>query len=354
MVAQTMPNYYDVLGVPKGTSDEATLKKAYKKLALQFHPDRSKDPHATEKFQKVSEAYDVLSDPKKREVYDTYGEEGLKAGMEDASQGPFRRGGGGAGGAHAHFGRNPEDIFEQVFGASFGGGGGGGFGGGSFGGGGASFGGAGFDPFSQGGFQSQFSGGGRPSGRARGGFPMDVEPPAPKEVVHDLPLTLEEMNSGVKKKLKVTRRIQNADGTMTTEAKVLEVDVQQGYKPGTKIRFDGAGDSLAGAPDQNVVFVLREKPHEQFERDGDDLIYKCRVPLKQALCGFRPKIPTLGGGNVEVNMAGPIQPGATRRIPGYGMFSRKVGSNGDLVIKFEIDFPSSLTAEQKAELNRIL
>mmetsp|Transcript_11695 Transcript_11695/g.29582 ORF Transcript_11695/g.29582 Transcript_11695/m.29582 type:complete len:109 (-) Transcript_11695:820-1146(-) len=104
MVAQTMPNYYDVLGVPKGTSDEATLKKAYKKLALQFHPDRSKDPHATEKFQKVSEAYDVLSDPKKREVYDTYGEEGLKAGMEDASQGPFRRGGGGAGGGGADAG----------------------------------------------------------------------------------------------------------------------------------------------------------------------------------------------------------------------------------------------------------
>mmetsp|Transcript_23189 Transcript_23189/g.57605 ORF Transcript_23189/g.57605 Transcript_23189/m.57605 type:complete len:125 (-) Transcript_23189:92-466(-) len=121
-----------------------------------------------------------------------------------------------------------------------------------------------------------------------------------------------------------------------------------------KFRFDGAGDVLVNKPKQNIVFILREKPHAQFQRDGDDLVYKCCAPLRLALCGYRPKIPTLGDGSLEVNVSGPIHPGSTRRLPGYGMFSRILTTNGDMMVRFEVDFPSDLTAEQKAEFDRLL
>ncbi|KIY95179.1 putative DnaJ subfamily B member 6 [Monoraphidium neglectum] len=211
-------DYYAILGVSKG-SDENELKKAYRKLAMKWHPDKNPDDRAAAeaKFKDVSEAYEVLSDPQKREIFDRHGEEGLKNGGFG--------GGGGGGGGGAHFGRSPEELFAEIFGGM------GGMGGNPFGFGGpmGAMGGMGGDPFGgMGGMGGPFGGMGGMGGM--GGRPQGPRKDPPIEV--KLACTLEELYSGTTKKMKINRQTSNGRAE-----EILEIHIRPGWKKGTKITF---------------------------------------------------------------------------------------------------------------------
>ncbi|WWC86485.1 uncharacterized protein L201_001362 [Kwoniella dendrophila CBS 6074] len=342
--------YYKILGVSKDAS-EAELKKAYRKESLRWHPDKNpgdKRAAAEEKFKKIGEAYEVLSDPNKREVYDQLGEEGLK---------------GGGGGGFSFHATDPNDIFNAFF---SGGGGGGGmediFGG---------MGGGGGGPRMR---SSRMGGGGMPGmGGMGGGMPggfgggmgggerSSKPPPPPGEIVKPLALTLEELYKGGTKRLKITRHLQNG----SQEEKILEVAYKAGWKKGTKIKFAGAGNEDEYGQSQTVTFVVEEKPHNRFERVDDDLIIKLNITLSQALLGpegggaISKEVEQLDGKRIDVSTPEGqiVQPGQETRIQGEGMPVSKAGSakkKGDLIVKWNVVFPTRITPEQKKELRKVL
>ncbi len=284
----------------------------------------------------MSEAYEVLSDPKKKEIYDQYGEEGLRA---DGA-------GGGAGGFSA---RDAEDIFAQFFGGGMGGGGGNPFGGGMGGG----FGGM------PGGFGAQF--GGMPGGfggqgHGHGGHGRREAPARKKAdpIEQVLRLTLEEMYYGVQKNLKLTRTVIRG-GAEQRVSETLTIDVKPGWKKGTKITFPEKGDEAPGVIAADIIFVVDEKKHPQFERDGNDLITTKVVDLHEALLGTSVFITTLNGKSINVDIPEIVSPKYVKVLVGEGMpLSKSPNSKGDMKIKFDIRFPKELTGEQKAQLKSIL
>lgn len=293
-------DYYKILGVSKGASDDE-IKKAYRKMALKFHPDKNKSPGAEEKFKEIAEAYDVLSDANKRQIFDQYGEEGLKGGV--GGPGPNMSAGGGMpgqGGTYTYtFQGDPREMFRMFFGDDgadpLGGGSAGGmggifsmFGGGNGGSGGPriftttsrKMGGGGVDNMMD--FEDSDDGtniyrsGGFGGGVRRGQKRQD---PA---IVHDLPVSLEDLLHGVTKKMKITRRVASADGqSIQTEDKIVSIDVKPGWKAGTRITFEREGDQLPGMIPADVVFVIRDKPHPQFKRDGADVKYCAKIGLRE-------------------------------------------------------------------------
>ncbi|KAJ1965343.1 Molecular chaperone (DnaJ super) [Dipsacomyces acuminosporus] len=338
-------DYYGILGVSKDADDDA-IKKAYRKQALKWHPDRHKDDKAkSEKmFKDISEAYEVLSDKQKRTVYDQFGEEGLKGGVPP---GGGAGGGGGPGGGFGGFTpSNPEDIFAQLFGGL------GGHGSRHGGHNGAQFMDTDGDMGGAGGFQS-FGFGGMPGGMHAGGGHGNSR--QQKEVTRPLGCTLEELYNGCTKKLKVTRRSPSHTGGLTTSEKVLQIDVKPGWKAGTKIRFQKEGDDL-GYGAQDIVFVIEEKPHSEFRREGDSLKIDLTLSLDEALCGFKRPIKTLGGKTINIsNTNSIIKPGQTSRMANYGMpISKQPGRFGDLLITYKVQFPSALTESQKHKIHEAL
>ncbi|KAJ1729754.1 Molecular chaperone (DnaJ super) [Coemansia biformis] len=343
-------DYYSILGVPKDASEEA-LKKAYRKLALKWHPDRCEDnKEAAEiKFKDISEAYEALSDKQKRQIYDQYGEEGLKGGVPPggAGGGGFPGGGGGgtfsftSGGFGGFNPSNPEDIFAQLFGGGLGGGlGGAGVAGmaGRGRGRGAQFMGVNND-------MGGFGFGGGAQGNIR----------HPQEATHRVPCTLEDLYSGVTKKLKVTRRVCGPDGAITPAEKTLSVEIRPGWKSGTKIRYNKEGDDLGNGA-QDIVFVVVEKPHALFKRDGNDLKLSLALTLDEALCGFKKPVKLPSGKNINVsNSASVIKPDQVSRMPGYGMpITKAPGQFGSLEITYKVQFPSTLTPSQKEKIHEAL
>lgn len=342
-----MRDYYTLLGLSNENPSDDELKKAYKKAALKHHPDRNpKNKEAAEaKFKKVAEAYAVLSDKQKKHIYDTYGEEGLKNGPPPPSHAGFGMGGMGDMGGGNIFSDGDGRTF--VFSSGPGGMGMGGMGGGSMGSIDA------HDLFAQlfgdndmGGFGGGFGGlggfgGGGMGGMGRGmpGIPKSrkagMHSPQSKESVHKLSCTLDELYHGTHKKLKVTRNLTDATGKVVPAAKVLEVDVQPGWKAGTKVRFAGAGDEQPDGSTQDIVFVLDEKPHKWFRRDGDDLHYTAKLSPEQARKGVKVTIPTLDGRKLKLETAAAIPHGKKRVMAGEGM-PTKSGGKGALVLEFSV------------------
>ncbi|CAL5222041.1 g4336 [Coccomyxa viridis] len=369
-------NYYDILGVPK-TTDEDELKKAYRKLAMKWHPDKNQDKveEATKKFKEISEAYDVLSDKQKRQIYDQYGEEGLKMGgappppgADGAGPAGFAPGGGGG---YSFSEDQAQRIFEELFGRGFGGlggGMGGGLGGGMGGAGGPRVrvfssgpggGGLGGGMFGGSGFGGQgihsdddempFFGGG-------GGFGGGQQRP-PRTVEVPLKLTLKELYTGTTKRLKITRRVYNKQ-TKNLEPKedVITINVQPGWKDGTRITFSGKGDELPGQPPQDLVFIVRQIPDNQYQRDGDDLIEHVRIKLTDALSETKIDVPHLDGRILRVPLKEVVTPGYVRVVKGEGMpKSKQPGQKGDLRIVFDVQFPKKqLNSSEREVLEDLL
>lgn len=361
-----MVDYYTILGVDKN-ADEETLKKAYRKLALKWHPDRNPNSKeaAEKKFKEVNEAYEVLSDKQKRAIYDQFGEEGLKAGgvPEGAAEGagpggfggfPFGAGAGGPGGGQYGFKnaggntfyfstgggrpgfrpRRADDIFRDFFGA-------------------------GFDPFAQmddsdegddfstgsrstGGFGM----GGMPYGRRRGSAPSAGNPVVRK----NLPCTLEELYTGAQRRLRIKRNIRMG-GKMTTDEKILTIPVKPGWKAGTKVKFPGDGDEMPDGRFQDLEFIIEETPHKTFTRDGDNLKCSMDLSLGEALTGFSRKLTMLDGKEIAISNKNVTRPGQEMRFPGRGMPNQKDSSRkGDLIVVANVAFPTSLSDVQKEHI----
>lgn len=354
-------DYYELLGVQRGASVEE-LKKAYRKKAVQYHPDKNPgNKEAEEMFKKVSHAYEVLSDADKRAAYDRYGPaafEGAGAGMHGA---------GGMGGGFGGF-HDPRDIFEQIFGKQSGGGGGGGI------------------------FEEMFGGGGGRDGSRDGA-----------DLRYDLEITLEEAARGVEKEISFRKnmacercegsgaepgskrvtcptcrgagQIRRSGGIITFtqtcptcggagtkvekpctvcrgEGRVpkntkLNVRIPPGVDTGSRLRSSGNGEAgLAGGQPGDLYIVLTVKEHELFERQGEDLF--CEIPIKFTLAtlGGTIEVPTLSG-KASLKIPTATQSGTTFRLRGKGMPSLRGGHHGDQLVRVHVEVPTTLTSEQR-------
>jgi DnaJ family protein B protein 4 len=353
-------DYYAILGVKK-TATEDDLKKAYKKQAVKWHPDKNRDnvEKATEMFKDVNEAFEVLSDKRKRQIYDQTGEEGLKAGGGGGGSGGSGGGGGGngssssTGGGGGGGGGFPGGFSFQ---SSGGGPGGGGGGGGGFTPGNAQdifaqfFGGQ--DPFGGGG-GGMFGGGGMPGmqqmGGGGGGPQQQQQPQRARPVPvtkHTVNVSLEDLYTGTTKKLKITRTRAGQP-----VAKVVDIEIKPGWKTGTKITFKGEGDEAQGGKGAagDVVFEVNQLAHPRFKRTGDNLEFKQSVTLRQALLGDSFQIKTLDGRIIAVDCSNAvIQHGSRKYVKGEGMPQQKKPQvKGDLTVEFAVVLPQQLTAEQR-------
>ncbi|XP_037931994.1 dnaJ protein homolog 1-like [Teleopsis dalmanni] len=340
-------DYYKILGINKNATEEE-IKKAYRKLALKYHPDKNKSPQAEERFIEIAEAYEVLSDKSKRDIYDQYGEEGLKGGIP----GGGNESGGGTNTYTFH--GDPRSTFAQFFGSS--------------------------DPFSF--FFDNSGGGGIPHGTFQtqsmfddgeftqmpgglgGAFrsqSFNVQPNRKRQaqdppIEHDLYVTLEEIDKGCVKKMKISRMCHGADGNSRKETKVININVKPGWKAGTKITFQQEGDQKPGKIPADIIFIIRDKPHHLFKRDGNDLKYSAVISLKQALCGTLVQVPTLQGDRIGLNMQNEIiKPSTIKRVSGRGLpYPKEQNRRGDLLVSFDIKFPDTLHHDAKEVLNDLL
>ncbi|XP_018327059.1 dnaJ protein homolog 1 [Agrilus planipennis] len=337
-------DYYKILGIAKNATDD-DIKKAYRKLALKYHPDKNKSAGAEEKFKEVAEAYEVLSDKKKRDIYDKHGEEGLKGGI-----------GGGAGGQGNPnftytFHGDPRATFAQFFGSSspfqafFDIGGGRMF----------NFGDdmdVDDDPFG-------ISGAPRTGGPGGGAFrshsfnvhnsPNRSKDKQDPPIEHDLYVSLEDITKGCTKKMKISRKVLQPDGSLRKEDKVLTISVKPGWKAGTKITFQREGDQGRNKIPADIVFIIRDKPHPLFKREGSDIKYTAKISLKQALCGCSIEVPTMSGTTIPLHFTNEIvKPTTIKRIQGYGLpLPKEPSRRGDLIVNFEIKFPEHLSQSAK-------
>ncbi|KAL5544355.1 hypothetical protein UlMin_008139 [Ulmus minor] len=320
-----------------------------------WHPDKnpeSKRSEAEAKFKRISEAYDVLSDPLKRQIYDLYGEEALKSGQfppaPAASSSSSRS-------SHFHnhnhhrqqpnssFRFNPrdaEDIYAEIFGSE-----------------GVGSGGTGGRSTSRGrgyrdGFFRMNNGGAEFSGNSGSGSGALRKANAVENV---LPCSLEEICKGVKKKMKISRNVYDAFGKSRTIEEILTIEIKPGWKKGTKITFPEKGNQEPGVIPADLIFIVDEKPHAVYKRDGNDLVVNHEVTLLEALTGKTLELTTLDGRNLAIPLTDIIKPGAEMVVPNEGMpISKEPGRKGNLRIKFDVRYPSRLTAEQKSDLRRVL
>lgn len=347
-------SYYDLLGV-SSSATEQELKKAYRKLAVKYHPDKNQgDKEAEEKFKKISEAYEVLSDKKKRAKYDQLG--------HDAYTSSGR--GGGAGGYH-----DPMDIFNQFFGGG---------GGGSF-------------------FDDIFGGGG---GSQRRNGPVQGS-----DLRYDMEIDFEDAVYGADKKLRIPKMekcgecngeggtgkssctqcggvgqvgvtqgfftvrqtcpkcrgegvsIKNpckkchGDGRIRVD-KTLEVHIPPGVDTGSRLRVSGEGEAgFRGGPHGDLYVVIHVKPHEIFQREGNDLICEVPIDFPTAAMGGVIEVPTVTG---KAKMKIPVgtQNGTILRLRGKGVPSLRGGGRGDQHVRIFVEVPERLSDEQKELLEK--
>lgn len=346
-------DYYEILGVERTVQHEE-IKKAYRKLAVKFHPDKNPgNKEAEDKFKELGEAYEALSDPQKRAAYDQYGHAAFDPRM--------RSGAGRGGGFH-----DPSDIFREVFG-------GGGI------------------------FEDLFGGGGRSD-------PNQVQRGA--DLRYDMEISFEEAANGCEKEVSVTKpdRCDVCSGTGAEAGsksrtcptcggrgqvvssrgifsiaqtchrcegagKVLEkpcpachgggrremtskikLRIPAGVDTGSRLRSSGNGEAgLRGGPAGDLYVVLHVKAHEIFQRDGDDLI--CEVPISfvQAALGAEIEVPTLAT-KAQIKVPPGTQPGTTFRLKGKGVKNIQGFGHGDLHVRVTVEVPTHLNAVQKAKL----
>ncbi|KAI8929608.1 DnaJ domain-containing protein [Entophlyctis helioformis] len=322
-------DFYKILGIDRATEEDG-IKRAYRKMALKLHPERNPSPEAREQFVRVAEAYHVLSDAKRKAIYDQYGLGGLRKGV------PAKHDFDGYEGGY-EFHNNADEIFNQFFGGK--------------------------NPFSDffsmhaepevAIFGSKFGG---LHGMNRGVNPQLINQDPPVEF--DLLLTLEELYLGCIKKIKITRKVLNDDGITTTPVdKILTVEVQRGWKPGTKVIFPREGDQGPNRIPADMVFFVKEDKHPRFTRQQNDLVHQVDISLIKALTGSTLDILTLDGRVLKIPLNDTITPDYVKRVSGEGMPIRgpngtDTGTRGDLIIKFRMKFPKSVNEHQKTLLKQ--
>ena len=349
-------DYYEVLGVSRNAGDDE-IKKAYRKLALKFHPDKnSGDKTAEERFKEIGEAYEALSDPQRRAAYDQYGH----AAFDPRAR--AGRGFGGAGGFH-----DPFEIFREVFGGAAGG---------SI-------------------FESLFGGGQDPSQPRRG-----------DDLRYDLEISLEEAALGCEKEISVTKpdhcdecngsgmehgskirmcstcggrgqvltsrgifsiaqtcqhckgaghilekpcKSCHGDGRHEHNSKI-KLRVPPGVDTGSRLRSSGNGEAgFRGGHPGDLYVILHVKPHEIFQRDGDDLLCEVPVSFIQAALSAEIDVPTLDG-RATIKIPAGTQPGTVFRVKDKGMKNLQGYGHGDLHVRVQVEVPTRLNHEQKSKL----
>ncbi len=303
--------YYQLLGVAKTATSEE-IKKAYRKLALKYHPDKNAgDKKAEEKFKEISEAYAVLSDPEKRQQYDTFGSAGFR--QRYSQEDIFR-----------NFDLN--DILRQFgFGGGFRSGGTGTFHSGSF----RTGGGSPFDNiFSQAGTRAGCGGGCGPQ-PVKGG-----------DLTYEMTVTLEEVLHGAEKTVSLRQNGQTQN---------VSVKIPKGIEDGKRLRLTGKGaPSASGGAAGDLYLKVQVAPHPIFQRQEDDLVVEQRIPFSEACLGTSLEVTTLDGKKFNVKVPAGVQQEAKLRIKGHGLPAGPIGGHrGDLLVKIAIRIPRTLTPEQE-------
>jgi curved DNA-binding protein len=293
---------YAELGIKRDASKDE-IKKAYRKLARELHPDRNPDnPKAEERFKRVSYAHDVLADAKKRTLYDEFGEAGLREGfnadaaraMKNARAGRggagfeeiFGRATGGARGRRPGFGGTLEDLFggniEELFGGGF-------------------------------------------AGRATTAAPNNKVPDQESEIT----ISFEEALKGVEREMTIREGDQE---------RTIRVRIPAGASDGAKVRLRGQGARASfGGAVGDLVLIVRVTPHRLFRREGDDLVIEVPVTLSEAWKGGAVKVPTPNG-EVSLKVPPRTQSGSKLRLKGKGM-SKRGGGHGDLLVEVVVRLP---------------
>lgn len=189
-------------------------------------------------------------------------------------------------------------------------------------------------------------------GRKRPNQTQAQDPP----IEHDLYVGLEEISKGCTKKMKISRMATGPNGMPFKEEKVLTITVKPGWKAGTKITFPREGDQMPGKVPADIVFTIRDKPHNTFKRDGSDIKYTAKITLKQALCGASLQVPTLTGEIVPVETRNEvIKPNTVKRLQGRGLpLPKEPSRRGDLLVTFDIKFPEHISQSAKDILTDLL
>jgi curved DNA-binding protein len=286
-------DYYQTLGVKRDASADE-VKRAYRKLAQKYHPDRNQEPGAAEQFSKVGEAYEVLKDPEKRKLYDQYGKN-YKAGQDfrpppgfegfAPGNGPGR--GRGQAGDFSFEGADLSDFFREMFGSP------------------------GSGPTTNGGFGG-------------GGFGRRPSPPPPREQEAELAVSLHEAYHGSTRQLHVSDPA--GQGT-----KKIDVKIPAGVKPGSKIRLKG----------ENLLLKINVAPDPRFTVDGLNLISDLKISPAVAALGGKAEVTTLDG-PVTLTLPPGIASGAKLRVRGKGL-----GKDGDQLVRVLVTVPKTLTDEQR-------
>lgn len=192
------------------------------------------------------------------------------------------------------------------------------------------------------------NGGNRPPVRTEG-----VKKAAPVE--NKLACSLEELYKGSKRKMKISRIVSDDSGKPRTVEEVLAIDIKPGWKKGTKITFPENGNQEPNLLPGDLIFVIDEKPHSTFKRDGNDLLVHQKLSLIDALTGITLNLITLDGRNLTIIVSDIVKPGHEIVVQGEGMpISKEPKKRGNLIVKFDVKFPSRLSSDQKADLRRVL
>lgn len=341
-------DYYEVLGVPKDATEEV-IKKAYRKTALKYHPDRNPDDkEAEDKFKEAAEAYEVLGNADKRAKYDRFGHQGVSGGNFGGGQNV-----------------NMEDIFEQ-FSDIFGGAGGGGF--------------------------ESFFGGGARGGRARGrrGSNLRIK----------VKLTLKEIANGVEKKVKVNRQVADPKATFDTcktcggtgavrrvqntilgqmqttttcptcngtgkvasggsgdglirQEEVISINIPAGVSEGMQLSMNGKGNQgPMGGPAGDLIILIEEIPHEELQREGEHVVYSLHINFADAALGTKVEVPTIDG-KAKITVPAGTQSGKVFRLKSKGLPSINSYGKGDQLIDVNVWTPKTLTKEEQKIIEKL-
>ena len=321
-------DYYEVLGVDRG-ADDATLKKAYRKLAKKYHPDTNAgNPDAADKFKEVNEAYDILSDPKKKKMYDQFGHAAFEAGADPGAGagaggfGGFQSGGNGSYQEFHFNGENMDDIFGDIFGNMFHGSRGGGF-------------------------HSGFGGSGFHSGSGFGGFHQQDFPQKGSDVKASINVTFDEAAFGADKRISLS----SPDGS-SGAPQTLQVHIPAGIDTGKSIRLKGKGmPGTGGGEPGDLLLKVTVGTRPGYDRKGSDVYTTISIPYTTAVFGGEATVPTLYG-NVICKIREGMQSGSKIRLRGKGIVSMKNPSvRGDQYVTIQIQVPQNLNYTAKEKLH---